>query len=652
MFFLGIISIFQAVLLPGLIIGFLVKKLRLVDRILLALPLSLVANYTLVLLMTLTGMYTRLLLVGIVILEIVTLCILLAKAKRAMPISFKQHGLQADSVDTSLILLVAVLMCFSLFFFYSAWEQIGTVFNIWDDVVSWNRWAVTWYHGELPHGTWQYPAGSQTYPQGIPILYSLTYKLIGDERVQFFSKAIAIIFPLFAYVTFFRVAFIFEQFRNVIILALSIFIWILSHGYSGMTFVFGGYADSPMAYFGVFSIYIFLLLFQRAKQVDGDLWSDPLCYLALIAVSAAALVKQPGVLLAAVFSLTLYFNSMKNQKMVLRNNILWLSLSFVSILVLHWYVYKSIQIYRGSESSIVSVYASLVSASWFMRPILGTKLLFSTIGWAWIPAFVSGLFNPHARRLALWALLPIFMFWAFFVSYDLRSLFLAFSWIAIILAVGCIKLCNIAYSNPKYAPIIFFWGIVLFIEIIYKSPALASSFFEFSASYEKIPIQLILTLLFGLVVVFYSFSLLKTLALGRAVKFTLAMALILLAAVCGIYADKEFTPEKLVANSIAQQQAIGYSKLNKFLLEYFLENEGGREYVATSYQFIGFIPGLQQHFKLAQCKDFSFLSIDAVQYYLYTPLCPVSDREQFEKVMGNNAEKIKDEGYVFYKIKH
>lgn len=56
---LGILSIIQAFLLPGILISLLIKNLRDIDRVLLAIPLSIVVNYAQVLFLTLTSLYSR-----------------------------------------------------------------------------------------------------------------------------------------------------------------------------------------------------------------------------------------------------------------------------------------------------------------------------------------------------------------------------------------------------------------------------------------------------------------------------------------------------------------------------------------------------------------------------------------------------------------
>lgn len=661
MFWLGVISVIQALVLPGLVISYFDRNLRWFDRLLLAVPLSLLFNYFEVLVLVLCDAYHRPLLILTVIVEVACLILLLAiKARQAQP----EPIADGDSLATAhwhqtlngrTIFVGGMLICVSLPFIYAAWKQVGTVFNIGDAVLSWNRWAMMWYQGEFPHATLRYPSGSQTYPQGIPILYSLTYQFIGDERVQLFAKAVAIAFPLFAFATFIRSAFLFKEFRETLLLGVAVLILLLSHGYGalGLHFVFGGYADSPMAYFGVFAIYVFLLLVQR-KLPGTNILKEPIFYIAIVAISASALVKQTGVLLTAIFLLASYFMLVKNETGVFREKKVRWSLLGILIITSHWYLFKAFQINTGTEASLLSLYNAIIPGSFLMRPVNAVALLFSEIGWMWLPALIFGLLHPRSRTLAYWAILPIFTFWAFFASWDLRALFLAFPWIAIVLAAGCLRLYEAAISSKAvYKYLIFCWVLLLLSEIFSKLPSLVASWANLCVQYEQIPIQFVLVYLFGVVIFLLGVKTFSSKELASSTtKHQFLIPLAAMAIFSGYYLNKTVTESRLIDTSIAQEQEIGHSKINRFLVEFFSKNEGANQYMATSEQYIGMIPTLQNHFRhIPDCEDFSFLSDNSIKYYLYISECPVSARNRFEQVLGSRAERIKvDDSYVFYRI--
>ena len=77
--------------------------------------------------------------------------------------------------------------------------NIGKVFNVWDTIFSWNRWAVDWSYN-------QFPALTYEYPQILPANWSLSYVIMQNKEVQAFTKAIMSLFSLFTILLFFDLA--------------------------------------------------------------------------------------------------------------------------------------------------------------------------------------------------------------------------------------------------------------------------------------------------------------------------------------------------------------------------------------------------------------------------------------------------------------
>jgi len=66
----------------------------------------------------------------------------------------------------------------------------GSVFESYDTIISWNKWAIDWANNSLPTSTWRYP-------QLLPANWSIIYVLMGTTTVQFFVKAMMPFFTLF-----------------------------------------------------------------------------------------------------------------------------------------------------------------------------------------------------------------------------------------------------------------------------------------------------------------------------------------------------------------------------------------------------------------------------------------------------------------------
>jgi len=67
--------------------------------------------------------------------------------------------------------------------------QVGQIFQQWDAVVSWNRWAVDWAANRLPYAT-------SIYPQLLPTNLSLSYVFMQSSEVWVFAKAFQFLFCL------------------------------------------------------------------------------------------------------------------------------------------------------------------------------------------------------------------------------------------------------------------------------------------------------------------------------------------------------------------------------------------------------------------------------------------------------------------------
>ena len=629
---LGILSIIQAVFLPGIVVGFWVRDLRWIDRALLAVPLSLVFNYILVLCLTLAGLYNRPAMFFVVVIELLLLLAITVRKIRTPSLNV-HHG--SPSLIKSLVLqpmelFIGGLVLVSVALFSSeAWSQLGTVFTHWDAVVSWNRWAVTWFHGELPHGTWQYPYGSQTYPQGVPILYSMTYQFIGDARVQFFAKAIAIAMPFAALATFLRMAFLVKAERGIMFLSVPIFIMLLANGYGhDPSFMFSGFVDPVIAYFGVLVCYLFALMFQRMSPEKMGMWDDNFIYVAVIVASTAALIKQTGVIVAFLIPLAWFYYFGRHAGARGRIRLFWLYL-IVAVLAGHWYIYKAIQIYQGIDASFLTEYNSLIPTKWYLRPFSAAELIFSTYGWSWLIPFVFGFRLSAIRVLAVWGILPVFLFWAFFISYDLRGLYLAMPWIAIVWSAGCFSLYEIARTRRLHLALVGLWLIAFLFEVKGKLGDLFQSATEFSI--YVFFLSALFLLLIQLIALAYFLAPKKN--FHGKIALALVSILSLVTTIWCIRFSSDVTSQELINKSITDQRAIGSPELNQYLLKRF-SGDGGSGYFASANQLTGFIPGLQERFQVAQCDEFTFLSDPAIRYYLHMTYCPPIAREELERRLG------------------
>ena len=205
---LGILSLFQITLLPGLILLAAAKyRGSLLRRILISFGLSLTTNYVAVFALAAVGLYLRPVVFVIFGAELVAIAWLhAADIKRwfsspllpalLAPVKTEIQRLRKVSgpgiaglvrgIAATAVMLVAFIQIGQVFIsFVLNW---GTIF-MWEDAVfSWNRWALDWFHNSVPAFVYHYP-------QLVPTNWSISYVFM-DMPLQYIAKGMMPIFML------------------------------------------------------------------------------------------------------------------------------------------------------------------------------------------------------------------------------------------------------------------------------------------------------------------------------------------------------------------------------------------------------------------------------------------------------------------------
>ena len=91
----------------------------------------------------------------------------------------------------------------NLFFFviicYFGLKTLGEVIHIGDAIRSFNPWSISWFNSN--------PLDFGFYTPGISILMSVVYKFINNTDVEFFTRAILVIYPIWIFFTFIELQF-------------------------------------------------------------------------------------------------------------------------------------------------------------------------------------------------------------------------------------------------------------------------------------------------------------------------------------------------------------------------------------------------------------------------------------------------------------
>ena len=167
--------------------------------------------------------------------------------------------------------------------------QIGHIFQQWDAVVSWNRWAIDWAANRLPDFT-------SLYPQLLPANVSLTYVFMQTSDVWIFAKAFQFLFCLMLLLAMFDAARATGNFGFVpgVLLTYGLLVAVLRFRMIG-----SGYADVPLAFLSFAAVYALLL----ARRMEAAQMRGRYVLVGAALAAGAALTKQSGLYLAAVYPL-------------------------------------------------------------------------------------------------------------------------------------------------------------------------------------------------------------------------------------------------------------------------------------------------------------------------------------------------------------
>lgn len=466
MVILGFAAFLQAAFLPGWIITSWLRINGLWERLLISFALSLLVNHALVAILVILGAYTTLVVWLFVAVEIAVLLVITWRSWRSWlrPLRWPSFNLFNGSGQTAWPFSKKAVV--SIFALLAAWAAAVLimrlasvnpgVFDIWDDFLSFNKWALEWYQGILPLKT-------QYYPQIIPANWSLIYKLMGTGDIQFFAKALMALFPLGIWLIFID---LYHRLRQPSFLAgasftvilLLFFVWV---------FVGSGYVDIPSAFLAAVAFYVLI------PDLLNHRFTAKYLLLAAALAGIAALTKQAGIFMiipVLIWATIILLRSRVKASRV----VAWLVglVIIFSLITLPWYGYKTLEIRRGIDTSEVSsVDAALKRSVGDLGPAatlmaatrrLGSSVVERTIALVspatrtamaqgtfqvpsslsiaiiivWLLLIAASLFNPIARLALLSVALPYYVIWGIGYSYEFRNMALILPFLGLVAGFG------------------------------------------------------------------------------------------------------------------------------------------------------------------------------------------------------------------------
>ena len=496
MLLLGIAGIIQVIWLPGYILLKITRlKTNWLGNLVFGFGLSLTFNYLLVLILATLRIFVQWLVIVIFCLEL-ALAIWLSRK-----ILFEKMGVRIQGFWTQTIKVLQTYfsdlhdhlskkeldpfyrkLLFGLLFLLALiplwWvirifiDNLGSVFNSWDAIVSWNQWATQWAANTVPLQTWRYP-------QLIPTNWALIYVITGNAAVQFFVKAIMPLFLLA--ILLLAIALGFEKQNAGFFLGGVISYFVIKHFLQG--YIPEGYVDIPVAFMSLASIAT--LFWAKAKNGKEAL---RILFLGAILAGGAAVTKHTGLYFLAAFPLLAYlivirkFLDIKIKKII---KFLFIIVLISLVIAAPWYIFKEITFLQGLDRSETDIITTALTASSNGSGILQSiSLATSQIGKylvLYAVLLVSLLFiDEDDKWIVLLVVFPYTILWSLFLGYDIRNLAIAMPFLAILSGISLTAMLDWVYRKIL-RPVARFLPLIVPIFLLMLIP-LGASLFVKSAS--------------------------------------------------------------------------------------------------------------------------------------------------------------------------
>lgn len=462
---LGIFSILQAWVLPGFLFLLFFRDMKIIDKIVLSIPLSLVLNYIAIYILVVFNLYNQKSLFIFIIIELTFIIYILFKKYNFDYLideidNFFSIKVKKKFINLELSLLNSIISFLLIIYIFYALKNLGQPVHGGDPLDMWNKWAVLWSKNVIPVNV--------EYPQAVPILYSISYVLISNYEVEYFTSAVCLIYPIWIFVIFFRLIYLYPEKKTLIKLSLIVttfYLLSILRNYA----LFIGFSDPILVLVTTTTFFIFIYSFFKTEtNFINNTNSFKHIFLISLVASAPAITKQMGLLISFIFPIFYFILHYYRKKLSIKNFIL---ISLVIFLVsFSWYIFP---IYEYYPFDLKSTYFGILSSdammnsqqmNIIMKLDYGLEYLFWKFKYLILLLIILSLNNKYSLSIFLLIVLPYFLIWSLFFVADNRNFVMVSPFIGFILSVGLINLLKIFslidYKIIKISKIII---LILFI---------------------------------------------------------------------------------------------------------------------------------------------------------------------------------------------
>ena len=460
MIFLGLISLLQIWFLPGFLFIHFFKRLRFIDKTILAFPLSIILNYIIVFVFLLFDFYETKYFLCLIFFEILLLIKILKIRTSTL---FKKFPIKINTKIELNLINIFLFFLFITFVFLSI-NSIGEITHPGDPLVMWDNWA-------KQLATNQFPKSTMDYPQAYPILMSITYITMGNIDIEFFSRSVSLIYPLLVWLIFLRAINILPKFKYEIKLTLLFTSVLFLNQFRHTLYI--GFVD-PILVFATVSVGYIFLIDKKYKLYENK----EIILVALIAC-LPGILKQTALYLTILFPLIYLIYGYKFKDRIAFQNIFGI-IFVISVIVLPWYIYKlyafssseetfqaiNLSVFNYSQSEVRGILGQYIS-NIFLNMFRALNLVFGKGYILILPLALFGLKKNFIAKISLFLIIvPYFVLWSNIFANDARNFSFLLPVVGLVVALGLsnlIYLKNQIFSSFKIKNILNISFIILII---------------------------------------------------------------------------------------------------------------------------------------------------------------------------------------------
>ena len=438
-FIFGLLSIFQAVFLPGYLFLKLLKfKTDKLTQAILSFALSMIVNYFIVFFMVLIGIFTTFNIRILFFIELIIFFILVYRNRQNKSFHDYKTNLQNWLSNLSNYEIIAFgILLYS--FIFALIHLFGTFTNP-DAVWSWNRWALEWYNGSIPDTR----SAGGPYPQLITACTAIMYSITG-YKFQFFPYFALASFPFFTLLIPYSLAKLDtdnSKSWNLSVIGVLFFISLMMREV--------GQADIPVAFMGFVSFYFIYITKFKKHTSKIDLYKR--LFIIAILIGGTTLTKQAGWYILAISPIFIWayiFRNKTNYSYKFIISSVTSTIIIALILAGSWYIYI---MYLNTYSQNFNELVHLTDTHSILSKINKFKwsnllILILSIAVTWRLKF--------CRFISVLVVIPFFIIWFHCFGYDKRNIALLLPFAGCIFGFAlCIVVNFLSSFNSKTLKII------------------------------------------------------------------------------------------------------------------------------------------------------------------------------------------------------